>query len=297
MGTKRVATLISQVYESRGEDSTSNSLVSQSNIVDWLSWTLDFLSEAAISRKWKDLLVEHPISIVANQQSYDLPELCDTFMDLWFYTDSGDYSNHGVFLPFDNAFLYEDPGVRTYPNIQDLYRWKEGKIYLNFIPAANRSNGMKALFFRTIPNMHTGTLPSQSGMSTTQVTLPSSATLGEVSAVDDYYNQTQIYIVSGTGSGQKRTISDYTASTRLCTISSAWDTQPDITSTYEILCFLPEKYNELLIAGANIRWDEKDEIVPSRYEMKFNRLFSIFKRKIEKPPLAQGDHIRNVEFD
>jgi len=265
--------------------------------VTWLNWALDALSIDAVKARWKDLLVEQPISIVADQQAYDLPELCDTFADLWLYTDSGDFSHHATFIPADNAFLYEDSGVSSYPHGQDLYRWKDGQIYFSATPANSVVNGMKAIFFRTIPNMHTGTLPSQSGMTTVQVKLPFSATLGERSTIDDYYKRTQIYIPSGTGLGQKRTISDYDASTRICTISAVWSPQPDDTSTYEILCFLPEKFNELLIAGANIRWDAKDSIVPSRFQAQYNYLASVFRMRIGKPPIAQGEHVRNYEFD
>lgn len=54
------------------------------------------------------------------------------------------------------------------------------------------------------------------------------------SAVDDAYNGKTIAITGGTGSGQEKTISDYVGSTKVATVDSAWSTQPDNTSTYEI---------------------------------------------------------------
>ncbi len=54
------------------------------------------------------------------------------------------------------------------------------------------------------------------------------------SATDDYYNSATIHITGGTGSGQTRTISDYVGSTKVATVDSAWTTQPDATSVYEI---------------------------------------------------------------
>ncbi len=51
---------------------------------------------------------------------------------------------------------------------------------------------------------------------------------------NNYYIGANIRIVSGTGSGQTRTVSGYVGATRVATVSVAWDTQPDITSLYEI---------------------------------------------------------------
>jgi hypothetical protein len=53
-------------------------------------------------------------------------------------------------------------------------------------------------------------------------------------ASDDEYNGYGIRITSGTGSGQSRMISDYVGSTKVATVSSAWATQPDNTSVYEV---------------------------------------------------------------
>lgn len=69
---------------------------------------------------------------------------------------------------------------------------------------------------------------AQAGAATT-ITLAS----GE-SAVDDAYNGQLIEITGGTGSGQVRKISDYVGSTKVATVDTAWSTNPDATSTYEI---------------------------------------------------------------
>lgn len=69
---------------------------------------------------------------------------------------------------------------------------------------------------------------AQAGADTT-ITLASGA-----SASDDYYNTMWIRITGGTGSGQSRQITDYVGSTKVVTITSAWATNPDATSTYEI---------------------------------------------------------------
>lgn len=62
------------------------------------------------------------------------------------------------------------------------------------------------------------------------ITLDASA-----SAVDDFYNGALIVLVSGTGSGQFRTVSDYVGATKVLTVDSAWSTNPDNTSVFEII--------------------------------------------------------------
>lgn len=78
----------------------------------------------------------------------------------------------------------------------------------------------------------TGTLPSQSGMTTSQFKLPTNATTNVYT--DDSLNGQTITITGGTGSGQTAVITDYVASTKVATISSTWSPQPDNTSTYSI---------------------------------------------------------------
>ena len=64
------------------------------------------------------------------------------------------------------------------------------------------------------------TLPNQSGMSTTQIKLPTLA-----NSIDDYYVGWWIKITSGFSSGQVRKITAYVGSTRIATIETAWTTQ------------------------------------------------------------------------
>lgn len=69
---------------------------------------------------------------------------------------------------------------------------------------------------------------AQAGGAST-ITLDAGADAG-----DDAYNGYAIKIVSGTGAGQTRVISDYVGSTKVATVDSAWGTQPDNTSVFEI---------------------------------------------------------------
>jgi len=65
-----------------------------------------------------------------------------------------------------------------------------------------------------------GTLPDQSGMTSTQIKLNVSA-----SALNDFYNGHWIKIVSGFSSNQVRQINSYNGTTKIATVSSAWSSQ------------------------------------------------------------------------
>jgi len=73
---------------------------------------------------------------------------------------------------------------------------------------------------------HSGT--AQAGASTT-ITLASGA-----SGSNDTYNNYSILLTGGTGSGQLNIITDYVGSSKVATVSS-WSTNPDNTTTYEII--------------------------------------------------------------
>lgn len=57
---------------------------------------------------------------------------------------------------------------------------------------------------------------------------------GSASSTNDTYNTMQVLITGGTGKGQKRTISAYVGATRVATVDTAWEINPDSTSTYSI---------------------------------------------------------------
>lgn len=81
---------------------------------------------------------------------------------------------------------------------------------------------------------HSGT--AQAG-GASSITLAAAA-----SANDDEYNGQTIEITGGTGAGQIRHITDYDGTSKVATVDSAWSTQPDATSTYEV-------YGQQVMAG------------------------------------------------
>lgn len=89
------------------------------------------------------------------------------------------------------------------------------------------SGDTKLLMVTEVDETYHGDTAQAGGSST--ITLASGA-----NAADDYYNGYGIRIASGTGAGQSRMISDYVGSTKVATVDSAWSTQPDATSVYEV---------------------------------------------------------------
>jgi len=66
----------------------------------------------------------------------------------------------------------------------------------------------------------------------TSITLDASA-----SATDDLYNRCRINLTGGTGAGQSNIITDYNGTTKVATVDATWATNPDATTTFEIVGF------------------------------------------------------------
>jgi hypothetical protein len=112
---------------------------------------------------------------------------------------------------------------------------------LNSGPSGSRDSGFVIQRFQQDNNSGTGdvvtdttfesnTLPSQTGMTSTQIKLSNSA-----NSTDNYYVGWWIKVVGGFSNNQVRQITGYVGSTRVATISSAWNTQnPTINDTVYI---------------------------------------------------------------
>jgi len=77
--------------------------------------------------------------------------------------------------------------------------------------------------------IYSGTLPSQSGMTSTQIKLDAGA-----SSSDTVYNDDVISILTGTGAGESAIVTGYVGSTRVATVNRAWSIQPGSGATYEL---------------------------------------------------------------
>jgi hypothetical protein len=83
------------------------------------------------------------------------------------------------------------------------------------------------LYPRKLPQVTSGTAAAGAAGS---ITLAAAA-----SAVTNIYVGQIVGITANTGSGQARVITAYNATTKVATVSPNWETNPDVTSTYEIL--------------------------------------------------------------
>lgn len=75
------------------------------------------------------------------------------------------------------------------------------------------------------------------------ITLDASA-----SAVDDFYLDCLVRTTGGTGAGQTRLVSDYVGATKVASVTPNWATNPDNTTTFEIL---PAGLGNLSSAGVD----------------------------------------------
>lgn len=77
------------------------------------------------------------------------------------------------------------------------------------------------------------------GGGASSITLATSPTVGISSVEPNYYVGARIGIESGNGVGEIRRVTAYSASAKACTVA-AWSTAPDSSSTYSIMCDLPD---------------------------------------------------------
>jgi|GEM_PF-6459938 hypothetical protein len=77
--------------------------------------------------------------------------------------------------------------------------------------------------------IYSGTLPSQAGMTSTQIKLDAGA-----SAVTGIYSYNVVSITGGTDAGDSRVLTSYDGPTRVGTVDRAWTVQPDATSIFDI---------------------------------------------------------------
>jgi parallel beta-helix repeat protein len=122
-----------------------------------------------------------------------------------------------------------------------------GRIDLSWIASSDSDNIVKYEIQKTEDS---GTLPDQTGVTSTQIKLDSNA-----SSVDDYYNNKRIYV--STDEGQDRLITDYVGSTRIATVS-AWTTQPVERDNYYIDWHCLENYIVTIADIAKIYGNTKE---------------------------------------
>lgn len=82
---------------------------------------------------------------------------------------------------------------------------------------------------------------------TAQAGASSSITLrAAASSVTDFYKNMTVHTTGGTGSGQDRVVTAYNGTTKVATVDSAWGTNPNNTTTYDVIDRPNACYNTFL---------------------------------------------------
>lgn len=96
-----------------------------------------------------------------------------------------------------------------------------------------------------------------SGAAATSITFPSTATIGTVQEVDDYYNGARVCTILD---GEIRTITDYVGTTRVSTVAT-WGSTPTNASTYTVMFDLPEIMISPVVLRAALILSRVDKVV------------------------------------
>lgn len=139
--------------------------------------------------------------------------------------------------------FHEDMAPQKIQRTTSDSTWTVADVTWDFIPKYAFSLNITSPSATLTPSATSGNITLTAGASifhsgrsnTAQAGGASTITLDTgASATDDIYNGSTIEITGGTGSGQTRVIDDYVGTTKVATVDSAWDTQPDNTSTFTV---------------------------------------------------------------
>jgi hypothetical protein len=136
---------------------------------------------------------------------------------------------------------------------------KDNIILLNSGPSGSKDSGFLIQRYQSDNNSASGdvvadnpyiqfTLPNQSGMSSTQIKLPSNA-----SSIDNSYTGWWIEVTSGFSSNQVRQITAYSGTSKIATITSVWNNQnPAIGDSVSLF---NKPYVGIIYSEANDRFE------------------------------------------
>lgn len=194
----------------------------------------------------------HDISLVSGQAEYDLPLNARLGSKIIFAENRDNPS--GAEMPWaelDDYTNFADPGVINL--VPDTHITLHGsKVRVMPEPTKTLANAIRVWFSPMFGNMIQGTA-SAGGTSTLTVFSGNpnySTNHGWKDVRDDYYNDMNIILTGGTGVGQTNKISDYAGSTGILTMDENWSTTPDNTTTFAIICPVPEDHHPVVVTHA-----------------------------------------------
>lgn len=235
------------------------------------------------------------LGFILNQREYNLPDnLRDVVISLVERTDL-DTPSRLREINFQRREEYDTTSATLDLNFGGYYYLRGQRIGILPTPSETIANNLQISYVRKVADLSYGTVAS--GTSTT-LKLPTSATAGTTSRVNDYYNGELVSIISGTGIGQIRTVSDYDGANRLLTLSAAWTTTPLSTSQYSFISPIPERFHEILVSYAQARVYRKNQDRDG-YQMEiehFGNLLQQFIQSIETRTVDEPKYI-NITGD
>jgi hypothetical protein len=195
------------------------------------------------------------ISIVADQTEYDLPGDLLRVKRLELTGESNPQADKTGF--YFGRFSDREgtaqavSAISLLPNYPVAFRGR--KLVFSVTPSESMTDAVRLWYYKNPVDMHIGTATSGSASS---IVMGGTPTVGNLFAVDDYYNGANLLTTGGTGSDQQVEITDFAGSSQ--TATATFGTAPDSTTTYEVLCSLSHTEIECLILGAIRRLMQKD---------------------------------------
>lgn len=253
----------------------------EDNIIEWLGEAFEELADDArlIDETFFGVETES-ISLVADQEFYDLPDRYDS--DYYLYDENAnrplDAKPYHVREQFRNSKTANPP----------IYAVVGKRVALIPTPSRSLTDALTLYWLRRFGRLHYGAC-SGAGSSTT-IKFDTTPTAGELDVRDDYYNGLQVAMTSGTLDGQVRTITDYakSGSDHIATVAAWTGGSPGDTDGYSLMYPLDDRFQKLLTFGAIIAALEGADMDPTRFyrrreplARKFNQ--HVFKQKSKGP--------------
>ena len=182
------------------------------------------------------------ISFVSGTQEYDLPG--DSVQIR--YLEKTDSDPDEVISPIsiDSRLRFTDSEDSTdSDDTLEHFAYLWGRV-IGIVPnMATATGGVNVLYIRRLPDLSYGIVSSTP--TTVQVRLAVTPIFGKSSNEDDHYNGSRIRVA-----GKISEITDYTGSNRACTV--AFTVAPAASTTYDIMCDIPEEHHACISLYAAI---------------------------------------------
>ena len=142
-----------------------------------------------------------------------------------------------------NYLGIESPGI---VNLTDHWHFilEGGKVRITPTPNNSVTDAIRLWYVPSHGNMLEGNPSATASTTLDFFTTDADYTTnyGKIDRRNDFYNGMEIRITDGTGVGQIRTLTDYDGANRRITVA-AWDTTPDTSSTFAVICPVPEDHH------------------------------------------------------